>query len=378
MTSSYFEGEHNELAAFGYHRDKKKGKKQIVMGLLCDALGMPVSIEVFKGNTHDTKTFVDQVHKVVSRWGGGEVTFVGDRGMIRGPQIEEIKTIQNTTPLGGIHYISAISKPEIETLLKTHVFQLELFDETVSEVITEEERYILRRNPVRADEIRLSREQKFQALREKVEKENIYLHQHARARGEVALNHGVARAKQLNILPWVHITQEHRVIHVEKREAELSEIRRLDGCYAIRTDLTSGQASKNIVHDRYKDLALVESAFRSSKTMHLELRPIYLHLEERTRAHALVVMLAYMIIKTLADKWVAINQTVEGGVVELSQLCATTVLVNNRPTLNEIPIPRDSSKALLEAASLSLPSAIPNRGVVVSTKKKLQSERNLR
>ncbi len=103
VTSSYLEGKHNELAAFGYDRDGKKGKMQIVIGLLCNGDGEPLSVEVFEGNTPDTQTMANQVHKVAERFGGGSVTFVGDRGMIKGPQIEELNR-------EGFHYVTAISR----------------------------------------------------------------------------------------------------------------------------------------------------------------------------------------------------------------------------------------------------------------------------
>src|SRR5947209_19417945 len=89
VTRSYLEGTHNALAAFGYNRDGKKGKPQIVIGLLCDEDGHPVSIEVFPGNTQDPHTFASQLAKVKGRFGVQEITFVGDRGMIKGQQVED-------------------------------------------------------------------------------------------------------------------------------------------------------------------------------------------------------------------------------------------------------------------------------------------------
>src|SRR5262247_3156624 len=104
VTSSYVEGTHNALAAFGYNRDGKKGKRQIVIGLLCDEDGQPVSIEVFPGNTQDPQTFATQINKVKARFGVQAITFVGDRGMIKGQQIEDLAQ-------QGCHYITAITKP---------------------------------------------------------------------------------------------------------------------------------------------------------------------------------------------------------------------------------------------------------------------------
>ncbi|MBF0508819.1 MAG: transposase, partial [Deltaproteobacteria bacterium] len=91
VTSSYFEGQKNELAEYGYNRDKKKGKKQVVIGLLCDDQGYPVAIELFKGNTNDFDTFDSQVKKAVEEFGCQRVTFIGDRGMIKSGQITELK-----------------------------------------------------------------------------------------------------------------------------------------------------------------------------------------------------------------------------------------------------------------------------------------------
>ena len=127
VTSSYLEGDHNALAAWGYNRDGKPGKKQIVIGLLCDGQGRPLSIEVFAGNTGDPKTFGSQIRKAVERFGGQGVTFVGDRGMIKGPQIKDLGQ-------ENFHYITAISKPQIESLLQQNVFAMELFDNNLSEV----------------------------------------------------------------------------------------------------------------------------------------------------------------------------------------------------------------------------------------------------
>ena len=127
VTSSYLEGTQNELGAFGYNRDGKKGKLQIVIGLLCDHDGTALSIEVFRGNTRDPATMASQVAKVAQRFGGKEVTFVGDRGMIKSKQIEDLVEHK-------FHYITAITKPQIEAMLKKGVIQPELFDEELAEV----------------------------------------------------------------------------------------------------------------------------------------------------------------------------------------------------------------------------------------------------
>lgn len=369
VTSSYLEGTQNELAAFGYNRDGKKGKMQIVIGLLCDEDGQPVSIEVFPGNTADPHTFASQLEKVKVRFGVHEITFVGDRGMIKGQQIEDLAQ-------QGLHYITAITKPQIEKLLRTGTFQMDLFDQEVAEVLTEEGiRYVLRRNPVRAQEVKDTRHAKLATLQAQVTKQNHYLTDHPRANAQGALHKLVARAEKLRIADWVELTVAERALTLTIKEDAQAEAAKLDGCYVLKTDLTPAQAPKELVHDRYKDLASVEQAFRSCKTAHLEVRPIFLRREARTRAHALVVMLAYQIIRYLASCWSAFDVTVEEGLHALATLCLVEVAPKNAPSYHCLPTPRDTIARLLHSADIKLPKVFSLSGVRVSTKKKLQSER---
>jgi Transposase DDE domain len=369
VTSSYLEGEHNELGAFGYNRDGKRGKRQLVIGLLCNGGGRPLSIEVFAGNTQDPKTFTPQIKKVAKRFGGKEITFVGDRGLIKTPQIEALGERQ-------FHYITAITKPQIGALLKSDVLQLDLFDETLAEITTEEGlRYILRRNPHRAEEIATSREDKYQTLSKAAVECNHYLSAHPRARVEVALRLLENRRQKLRLAQWVKLSIEGREIRVTKDLPALGEIAKLDGCYVLKTDLSREAASKETVHERYKDLALVEWAFRESKTVHLEMRPLYVRRKSRTRGHAFVVMLAYTVIKELAIRWQPLDLTVKEGIDQLATLCLTEVRINDQAPYHQAPTPRDTLQRLLDAAQVRLPKILPSRGVTVTTKTKLQNRR---
>ena len=145
----------------------------------------------------------------------------------------------------------------------------------------------------------------------------------------------------------------------------------------IKTDLPAETISKEIIHERYKDLALVEQAFRSSKTAHLELRPIYVRNAARTRGHVFVVMLAYRLIKELRKRWQLLEATVEEGLTALGTLTSTEVTVNNTHRFNQIPIPNAMNHALLKAANVRLPTVIAAKGVTVATRKKLVSERKV-
>src|SRR5499426_1495866 len=369
VTSSYLEGTHNELAAFGYNRDGKKGKLQIVIGLLCDEDGHPVSIEVFPGNTPDPQTLAAQVTKLKDRFGVQEITIVGDRGMIKSQQIEDLAQ-------QGFHYITAITKPQIEKLLRTGTFQMELFEQELAEVLADEGvRYVLRRNPVRAQEVRENRQAKLAALQAQVAKQNQYLADHPRAHAQGALQKLVAKAEKLRLADWVELTLVERALTLTIHEDAQQEAAKLDGCYVLKTDLTPQQANKEIVHDRYKDLASVESAFRTCKTAHLEVRPIFLRREARTRAHAFVVMLAYQIIQYLASCWSPLDITVEEGLHALTTLCLVEVSPKHAPSSHCIPTPRDAIARLLHSADIKLPTVFSLSGTQVSTKKKLQSER---
>jgi len=191
VTSSYLEGTKNHFGEYGYNRDRKKGKQQIVIGLLCDEFGEPVSTEVFAGNNQDTQTFASQVKKAAERFGCERVTFVGDRGMIKIPQIKNLPE--------GFHYITAITKPQINSLVDQGVIQIGLFDEDVFEVEDNDIRYILRRNPVRVEEINDSRMSKRKSVEKLVKKKNIYLHEHKRAKVETAIKDVNKKIVQLKI-----------------------------------------------------------------------------------------------------------------------------------------------------------------------------------
>jgi transposase len=366
VTSSYFEGNKNELSEYGYNRDGKKGKKQIVIGLLTDDEGYPVSCEVFRGNTKDPQTFKNQIDKVAKRFGIQKVTFVGDRGMIKSAQISELSAED--------YYITALTKPQIEKLLKEDVFQMQLFDKTICEVIDKGIRYVLRRNPIRKKEIEENRQSKLAAVRKLCQKKTQYLAEHPRAKVNVAKREIKELIDKVKIDRWVSVRSKSRSFSVEINDIELKKIEKLDGCYTIKTNLTAADVSKETIHDRYKSLAEVEWAFRTMKTTLLHLRGIYVRKANRTRAHVFSIMLAYMIAFELRRLWREVEVTIEEGIEELASLCATEVVIGNL-SVQTIPRPRATGQMLLEKAGITLPDAIPNRKATVFTRKKLVEER---
>jgi hypothetical protein len=229
-------------------------------------------------------------------------------------------------------------------------------------------------NPLRAEELAAGRQEKVQTIEKLLTEQNAYLTEHPRATVAAALRRVQTKITHLRLSPCLSVTCAERTLTLVRDEAAWQELSKLDGCYCLKTDLPAEQAAKELVHDRYKDLADVEWAFRTSKST-LEVRPVFVRKESRTRGHVFVVMLAYQIIKELADCWRDLDLTPCEGVQELTSLCMTEVTIAGQTTINQIPTPRDSVQALLTAARVELPPLLPYSGTKVYTKKKLTAER---
>ncbi len=361
VTGSYLEGDQNFFDEYGYDVDKKRGKKQIVVGLLCDEYGEPVSTEVFAGTEQDPQTFCSQVQKVVTRFDCNKVTFVGNRGMIKSTQIANLPE--------DFHYIRAITRPQINTLLKRGLIQIELFDENISEIEDDGIRYILHHNPRRAAEVADNRLSQRRNIEEFVEKNNLYLREHQRAKVSTAIRDVQGKIDKLKIDKWFFVQSQDRMLSLSQNNSALEEESRLDGCYVIKTDLPQEEADRQIIHGRNKDLAEVEWVFRTCKTGHLEVRPVFVRTEESTRGHVLVVMLAYMIVRRLRQAWTDFDCTVEEGIKQLSTLYSMEVKVKGEGSCLQIPRPRKKSRDLLKALDVWMPTVLPHREVNVDTRK---------
>jgi transposase len=364
VTSSYLEGECNEFGEFGYNRDKKKGKKQIVIGLLTDHEGDPVSVQVFHGNTSDNTTVLEQIQKIVLRFGVKRSIFVGDRGMLKGPQLAQIGE--------QAEHITALTTVQIRTLIKQKVFSLDMFQSKTHTIHHNGLRYILRRNPTRQQEMQEIREKKRESIESLVNEKNIYLAKSKRSSEIAACKAVKARLKKLTIDKWLKVTSQERKLILEVDPKALDEVSELDGCYVVKTNVKeSPEATSKIIHDRYKDLALVEWAFRTCKEEFLELRPHYVRKANRTEGHVFIVMLAYKIVRYLAQRWREIEVTIEEGIQELDSICLNTVMNTGKASFRVIPKPRLLGRKLLEALDIQLPKVVPDKGVIISPRKKL-------
>mgnify|MGYP001557834636 FL=1 len=368
VTSSYLEGEYNEFGAYGYNRDGKKGKLQIVVGLVCDRDGWPITIQVFEGNTSDTTTFGDQVRKAVERFGCKRITFVGDRGMIKASQKADLAEAD-------FNYITALTKKQIETLEKDGAIQLGMFDNNLCEVTKDGIRYILRCNPVRKEEITASRLSKMNSIEILLKKKVTYLTEHPLAKVETATKDINAKIEKLNC-KWLTIQADGRILKLVQDEEILTELSRLDGCYVITSDLPAEVETAENIHQCYKDLAYVESAFRESKTTHLELRPINVRKKLSTKGHVFVVMLAYLMRMELKRAWRPIDGTVEEGIKALSTLSCVVETKEKYFSVNKIPEPTGLCKKLLDALEIKLPKTYFQKNLTVATRKKTKNDTN--
>jgi hypothetical protein len=295
VSSSYLEGRKCPLAQHGYSRDHRPDRLQIVYGLLCTRDGLPVAVEVFDGDTADPTTLTAQVAKLKQRFALGRVVLVGDRGMLTSARIRE-----DVRP-AGFDWISCLRSGAIQELAaEKGPLQLSLFDERdLAEIEAPEqfpgERLVVCRNPQLAgerarkrDELLAATERDLARVRQMVTRKSQPLSGQAEIGlevGRVLDRHKMAKHFEVTIgeahLAW------HRNTDGIEREA------RLDGIYVVRTSLPAEIMSASETVQAYKDLARVERAFRSLKTVDLDIRPIRHWTEPRVRAHVFLCMLAY-------------------------------------------------------------------------------------
>jgi transposase len=293
VSSTYFEGRTCALAKFGYNRDGKKGKLQIVFGLLCTAEGCPVAVEVFEGNIGDPSTLQSQVTKLKQRFDLDRVVLVGDRGMITTARLEQ------TLKLAGLDWITALRASAIRGLAEAGALQLSLFDtRDLAEITSPDypgERLVVCRNPLLADERARKRhelldatERKLLDIQARVRRDKKPL----RGKDKIALAVG-ADVNRYKMAKHFVVTITDNDLAFERNTAQIDAEAALDGIYVLRTNLVPEALDATSIVKAYKQLAGVERAFRSIKTVDLELRPIHHRRPNRVRAHVLLCMLAY-------------------------------------------------------------------------------------
>jgi transposase len=296
LTSTYLEGRHCELARLGHSRDDKSGHLQIVFGLLTNAEGCPVAVEVWEGNTADPRTVPAQVAKLHQRFGLRQVVLVGDRGMITSARIRE------DFPDGsGISWITALRATSIQKLASDGALQGSLFDQTDLAEITHPdypgERLMACFNPLLAEERSRKREDLLQATEKQLEKIAVATRRsHRPLRGKHTIGLRVGRMLgRFRMGKHYQIVIEEDGFRYQRKSDGIEREKMLDGIYVIRTNLKAEAMSRDEVVRSYKQLSGVERAFRSLKTVDLHVRPIHHRLADRVRAHVFLCMLAYYV-----------------------------------------------------------------------------------
>jgi hypothetical protein len=294
VTSTYLEGRCCELARYGYSRDHRRDRPQLVIGLLCAADGCPIAVEVFEGNTADPATLAMQIDQLKRRFDLRRVVMVGDRGLLT-----EARISQTLRP-AGLDWITALRAPAIKALAAADgPLQLSLFDDRdLAEISSPDfpgERLVVCRNPLLAAE----RARKRDALLAATEKELARIQsrvQRARRplRGAAEIGRALgAVLGQRKVGKHFEITISDDSFSFTRNHEAITAEAALDGIYVLRTNLSPAECDTAATVRAYKSLAGVERAFRSMKSVDLELRPVFHWTAPRVRAHVLLCMLAY-------------------------------------------------------------------------------------
>lgn len=296
LTSTYFEGRHCSLAKLGYSRDERRANPQIVFGLLSNAEGCPVAVEVFEGNTGDPKTVATQVEKLRQRFHLERIVLIGDRGMLTQKRIAQDLRVH-----AGLEWVSALRAPQIQTLVQQGAVQMSLFDQQdLAEIQHPDypgERLIVCRNPLLAAERVRKRAELIAAAAKKLgEIEAAAKRKRQPLRGKDKIGYLIGKALATSkVDKYFHWEITETGLAWERNQQRIDADAALDGIYVLRTNVPAGQLDRDQTVLAYKRLAQVERAFRSLKSVDLHVRPIQHRLAKRVRAHILIAMLAYYV-----------------------------------------------------------------------------------
>jgi hypothetical protein len=307
LSSSWVEGRCCPLAAHGYSRDRKRGLAQIEYGLLTDPGGRPVAVEVFPGNTGDPATVAGQVHKLRDRFGVEHLVMVGDRGMLTTARIDALRE------LGGVGWITCLRAPAIAALAQAGTIQPSLFDQTNLAEVTHPdypgERLVVCRNPLLGAERARKRGELLDATSAGLDKVAASV-QAGRLAGAADIGVKVGRVLgRFKMAKHFRLDIGDTSFGYARNQPAIDAEAALDGIYVVRTSVAASDLDTAGVVEAYKRLANVERDFRSLKTVDLELRPIYHHLEQRVRAHVFVCMLAAYLVWHLRKAWAPLTFT---------------------------------------------------------------------
>ena len=288
ITSCYMEGEYadSDLVGFGYNRDRKRGKEQIVVSLLCSKEGCPVAVDVMRGNTKDETTVLGKVEDMKEKYGMEKIVFVGDRGMMT-----QAKYGQLDHDL--VKVISALSHGAIRSLCEKKVVQLGLFDEeNIVEIIDGKMRYCLCKNPFEAAKETETRKALLKKTTDDLDK-IMSCTRKTKYSKEIRVGKVVNKYRMGK---FIDFRGEGENLTYSLNEGKIEQEASLDGCYIIYTDVSREDMTAAQAVESYKSLMRARQAFRNMKTVRLEIRPIYHKTDDRIRCHVFLCMLAYYVM----------------------------------------------------------------------------------
>jgi Transposase DDE domain len=301
LTSVYMEGGNCELAKRGYSRDGKRGLPQVEFGLITDREGCPVAVDVFAGNTADPNTVAAQVDKLKNRFGIADVVLVGDRGMLTSARIEALKEV------GGVGWISALRSTQIEALVRHGHLQLSLFDQrNLAEISSPDfpgERLVVCKNLALAADRGRKREELLLATEVELDKV-VEAGRAGRLVGKDSIGLRVGKiVGRFKVGKHFQLAITDTGFSYERDREGIAAEAALDGLYVIRTSVEEGKLDAHEVVRSYKLLAGVERAFKTMKSVDLQVRPVHHRLADRVRAHIFICMLAYYVRWHLERAW---------------------------------------------------------------------------
>jgi transposase len=392
ITSIYFEGTENELAAYGYNRDGKKGKMQVCVGLVTDSAGFPLRIEVFKGNTADSETVEEQIIKLKNEFGAQTIIFVGDRGMRIKHNIDNSEELKDS----GLQFITGLTKNEIKSLISEGIIQLSLFSRDLAEVETDDgERYILSVNPdleyskrqllvnqksnvlQKVNEIKkrwnlrrlqnrdnelkiINKETKNKNLKTGFTTKDIDMY-------KKQVNEALKKYKMQSYFSIDVIDDKNFVVNFDDDKFEFEY--QLCGKYVLNSNVEKENMQKEEIRQKYKYLQNVEHDFRDLKGENICIRPVYHRNEAQTIGHIQICFYALVIIKEL-EKHIypflhEINQerhaqlSFNDMLAELKKIKICELKIGRNATTLKIPKLNEIQKRLFEILKLNTNQLLP-------------------
>ena len=361
MTNTWLEGEYSDsnIVTYGKAKGGKRGYKQVSLGLITNAEGCPIAVEIFKGSTSDQSTVLDQIKNISKKYGITNAIFTGDRGMLTQKRVDEIRKTD-------FKIITALNHKELRNLVDKESLQLDLFDQTnITEVVDSEDtelRYMLCKNDNEMAKERSTRRAMINKVKELLTTKAAVTRKrdHQKVAASVGRIFGKYRIEKF----FVWNVDDRGGLTWSTKDDVINKEAELDGCYVIKTDAEKKDLSKQEVVDCYRGLQQVEQAFKNMKTVMLELRPIYHKSDERIESHIFMVMLSYYLqwhamqkLKPLFEadeKGQDKRWTFKGVVERLKSIRKTECLINGIPVKTEITKPDQEQAQILNLLDVKI------------------------